>query len=136
MVYRPFSKFSRYVLAACAVSLGVGNLNAQTPPAAAPMGINPSRVDYVFGYSYFGSHGQLKPSGINYSSINVGRWSAGHITSISTPAARRSWSIHPNGKNDGLYSIRLDLSSARRCRISRYLRTAWLAAVAWTVRTR
>ena len=30
MVYRPFSNLSRFMLAACAVGLGVGSLNAQT----------------------------------------------------------------------------------------------------------
>ena len=105
MVYRPFSKFSRYVLAACAVSLGVGNLNAQTPPGAAPMGINPSRVDLFFGYSYFGSHGQLKPFGINYSSINEGGMISGAYYFNKYAGAEIVGSIHPDGKNDGFYSI-------------------------------
>jgi hypothetical protein len=105
MVYRPFSKFSRYVLAACAVSLGVGNLNAQTPPAAAPVGINPSRVDLFFGYSYFGAHGQLKPFGINYSSINAGGMASGAYYFSKYAGGEIVGSIHPSGNNDGFYSI-------------------------------
>ena len=78
MVYRPFRNLSRLLLAASAVGLGVGSVNAQAPSApapstsAAPGGINPSRIDLFMGYSYFGAHGQLKPQGISYSSINAG----------------------------------------------------------------
>src|ERR1700721_3798689 len=72
MVYRPFSNLSRFMLAACAVGLGVGSLNAQTASTAAPVGINPSRVDVFLGYSYFGAHGQVKPAGIAYSSVALG----------------------------------------------------------------
>jgi hypothetical protein len=69
MVYRPLRHFGRFVLAACAVSLGVASLSAQTAPStAAPTGPNPSRFDLFLGYSYFGAHGQVKPAGINYSS--------------------------------------------------------------------
>src|SRR5271170_4292420 len=105
MVYRPFSKVSRYLLAACAVGLGVGNLNAQAPPAAAPMGINPSRVDIFFGYSYFGAHGQLKPFGINYSSINAGGMASGAYYFSKYAGGEIVGSIHPSGNNDGFYSI-------------------------------
>jgi hypothetical protein len=72
MVYRPFSNLSRLMLAACAVGLGVGSLNAQTPSTAAPVGLNPSRVDVFLGYSYFGAHGQVKPAGINIFSGSAG----------------------------------------------------------------
>ena len=77
MVYSPFRSFGRFVLTACAVSLGVGSLCAQTTGTAAPVGVNPSRVDVFTGYSYFGAHGQLKPAGINYSSIDVGAMGSG-----------------------------------------------------------
>ena len=33
MVYRPFRTIGRFVLAACAVSLGVASLGAQTAPS-------------------------------------------------------------------------------------------------------
>ena len=73
MVYRPYRSLGRLGLAVCAVSLGVTSLSAQTAPSTtAPVGPNPSRVDLFLGYSYFGAHGQLKPAGINYSSINIG----------------------------------------------------------------
>ncbi len=77
MVYSPLRNFGRFVLAACAVSLGVASLGAQTPSTAAPVGINPSRVDVFTGYSYFGAHGQLKPLGVNYSSIDLGAIGSG-----------------------------------------------------------
>ena len=73
MVYRPLSIFGRSVLAACAVSLGAASLGAQTAPSTpAPTGPNPSRIDVFTGYSYFGAHGQVKPAGINYSSVDEG----------------------------------------------------------------
>jgi hypothetical protein len=77
MVNRPFRNVGRFVLAACAVSLGVASLGAQTPGTTAPMGLNPSRVDVFFGYSYFGAHGEVKPAGVNYSSINAGAIGSG-----------------------------------------------------------
>src|SRR5665647_2564813 len=73
MVYSPLRNIGRFVLAACAVSLGVVTLGAQTAPSTtAPVGINPSRVDVFLGYSYFGTHSELKPAGIRYSSIDYG----------------------------------------------------------------
>src|ERR1700721_1911395 len=77
MVYRPFSNLSRLVLAACVAGLGVGSLHAQTSGPAAPAGPNPSRFDVFTGYSYFGAHGQVKPAGINYSSIDLGAIGSG-----------------------------------------------------------
>ncbi len=69
MTYRPFRSLGRILLAACAVSLGVASLGAQTPAPAAPAsGSNPSRVDIFTGYSYFGAHGRVQPQGIPYSS--------------------------------------------------------------------
>ncbi len=62
MVYRPFRHIGRFGLAACAVSLGVASLSAQTAPSTtAPVGPNPSRMDIFTGFSYFGAHGQVKP---------------------------------------------------------------------------
>ncbi len=102
MVYRPFHHIGRLGLAACAVSLGVASLSAQTAPA--PVGPNPSRVDVFTGFSYFGAHGQVKPAGINYSSINEGaigsvayyfnKYVGGEIVVVA----------HPDGNNDGLYT--------------------------------
>jgi hypothetical protein len=103
MVYRPFRSIGRFGLAACAVSLGVASLSAQSAPTA-PMGPNPSRVDVFLGYSYFGAHGEVKPAYLPYSSINEGavgsvayyfnKYVGGEIEGFN----------HPDGVNDGLSS--------------------------------
>jgi hypothetical protein len=105
MVYRPFSNLSRFMLAACAVGLGVGSLNAQTASTAAPVGINPSRVDVFMGYSYFGAHGQIKPAGIAYSSINAGAMGSVAYYMNKYVGGEAIFSAHPNGQNDDFYSI-------------------------------
>jgi hypothetical protein len=105
MVYRPFNNLSRLMLAACAVGLGVGSLNAQTPSTAAPMGANPSRVDIFLGYSYFGAHGQVKPAGINYSSIDIGAIGSGAYYMNKYVGGEVVLAAHPNGKNDDFFSV-------------------------------
>ena len=105
MVYRPFRNISRLLLAATAVGLGVGSVNAQAPSTAAPGGINPSRVDVFLGYSYFGAHGQVKPAGISYSSINVGAMGSGAYYMNKYVGGEVIFAAHPDGKNDGLYTI-------------------------------
>ena len=104
MVHRPFRSVGRFVLAACAVSLGVATLGAQTPSTTAPMGPNPSRVDVFTGYSYFGAHGQLKPAGINYSSIDLGAIGSGAYYFNKYFGGEVNFVAHPDGNNDGLYS--------------------------------
>lgn len=105
MVYRSFQNIGRFALAACAVSLGVASLSAQTAPSTtAPMGPNPSRVDVFTGYSYFGAHGQLKPAGINYSSINLGAIGSGAYYFSKYVGMEGIFVAHPDGKNDGLYT--------------------------------
>src|ERR1700754_3079355 len=104
MVYRPFSNISRFLLAACAVGLGVGSLNAQTPSTTAPLGPNPSRVDVFLGYSYFGAHGQVKPAGIAYSSIDLGAIGSGAYYFNKYVGGEVIMAAHPDGKNDGLYT--------------------------------
>jgi outer membrane protein OmpA-like peptidoglycan-associated protein len=104
MVYRPFRSTRRYILAACAVGLGVASLSAQTPSPAAPVGLNPSRVDVFLGYSYFGAHGQVKPAGINYSSIDVGAIGSGAYYFSKYVGGEVIFAAHPDGKNDGLYT--------------------------------
>jgi outer membrane protein OmpA-like peptidoglycan-associated protein len=104
MVYSPFRSFGRFVLAACAVSLGVGSLNAQTTGTAAPVGANPSRVDIFTGYSYFGAHGQLKPAGINYSSIDVGAIGSGAYYFNKYVGGEIIFAAHPGGNNNDLYT--------------------------------
>src|SRR5271170_2213757 len=100
MVYRPIINFSRLLLAAYAVSLGAGSLSAQTASTAAPLENNPSRVDVFLGYSYFGAHGQIKPQGIAYSSINVGAIASGAYYFNKYVGGEAIISAHPNGKND------------------------------------
>jgi outer membrane protein OmpA-like peptidoglycan-associated protein len=105
MVYRPFSNLSRLMLAACAVGLGVGSLNAQTSSTAAPVGLNPSRVDVFLGYSYFGAHGQVKPAGIAYSSVDLGAIGSGAYYMNKYVGGEAIFAAHPDGQNDGLYTI-------------------------------
>jgi hypothetical protein len=107
MVYSPLRSFGRFLLAACAVSLGVASLGAQTPSAAAPAapsGSNPSRFDLFTGYSYFGAHGQLKPLGVNYSSVDLGAIGSGAYYFNKYFGGEINFVAHPDGKNDGLYS--------------------------------
>ncbi|WP_348268648.1 hypothetical protein [Edaphobacter sp. DSM 109919] len=105
MVHRPFRSVGRFVLAACAVSLGVATLGAQTVPSTtAPLGPNPSRVDIFTGYSYFGAHGQVKPAGINYSSVDLGAIGSGAYYFNKYFGGEVNFVAHPDGNNDGLYS--------------------------------
>ncbi len=105
MVHRPFLSVGRFVLAACAVSLGVASLGAQTAPSTtAPVGPNPSRVDVFTGFSYFGAHGQVKPAGINYSSIDLGAIGSGAYYFNKYFGGEVNFVAHPDGNNDGLYT--------------------------------
>jgi hypothetical protein len=103
MVYRPFRHTRRFVLAACAVSLGVASLNAQTP-APAPVGANPSRVDVFLGYSYFGAHGYVSPADIHYSSVNLGATASGAYYFNKYVGAEINFVAHPDGNNDSIYT--------------------------------
>jgi hypothetical protein len=104
MVYRPLRNVGRFVLAACAVSLGVASLGAQTPSTAAPVGINPSKVDVFLGFSYFGAHGEVKPAGIDYSSIDEGAIGSVAYYFNKYVGAEVVFAAHPDGNNDGLYT--------------------------------
>jgi len=107
MSHRPFRSIGRFLLAACAVSFGVASLGAQTAPAAgttAPSGPNPSRVDIFMGYSYFGAHGQVKPAGLPFSSVDEGAILSGayYFNKYVGLEVNSMW--NPNGQNDGLYA--------------------------------
>ncbi len=105
MVYRPLHSLGRLGLAACAVSLGVASLSAQTAPSTtAPVGPNPSRVDVFTGYSYFGAHGEVKPADINYTSINLGAIGSGAYYFNKYVGAEINLVAHPDGANDSMYS--------------------------------
>ena len=106
MTDRPFRSLSRFLLAACAVSFGVASLGAQTPAPAVPAsGINPSRVDIFTGYSYFGAHGRVQPSGIPYSSINLGAIGSGAYYFNNYFGAEVVYTNHPSGVNDGMQGV-------------------------------
>jgi hypothetical protein len=103
MTYRPFRSLGRTLLAACAVSLGVATLGAQTPAPTAPAsGPNPSRVDIFMGYSYFGAHGRVQPFGLPYSSINYGAIGSGAYFFNKYFGGEVVYSNHPSGVNDGV----------------------------------
>jgi outer membrane protein OmpA-like peptidoglycan-associated protein len=68
------------------------------------MGPNPSRVDIFTGYSYFGAHGQLKPQGINYSSIDEGAIGSVAYYFSKYVGFEANLVAHPDGQNDGLYT--------------------------------
>jgi outer membrane protein OmpA-like peptidoglycan-associated protein len=106
MVYHPFRNIGRFVLAACAVSLVAASLSAQTAPSStASPGSNPSKFDLFLGYSYYGAHGQLKPAGISYSSINLGAVGSGAYYFNKYVGGEIIYFNHPDGKNDGMSSI-------------------------------
>ena len=52
------------------------------------------------GYSYFGAHGQLKPQGISYSSINAGAMGSVAYYMNKYVGGEAIFSAHPNGRND------------------------------------
>jgi outer membrane protein OmpA-like peptidoglycan-associated protein len=105
MVYRPLHSFGRFVLAACAVSLGATCLGAQTTPSTTPpVGPNLSRVDVFLGYSYYGAHGMIKPAGIAYSSVDYGGILSGAYYFNKYVGMEITLGAHPDGRNDQLYT--------------------------------
>ncbi len=119
MSHRPFRHFGRFLLAACAVSVATASLCAQdasssaTPPsppnAPAPVssaytGVNPSKFDLFLGYSYFGAHGYVNPSGFRYSSVDEGAVISGAYYFTKYFGAEIEGFANPDGQNDGLYS--------------------------------
>jgi outer membrane protein OmpA-like peptidoglycan-associated protein len=106
MSYRPFRNIGRLLLAACAVSLGVASLSAQSAPSTtAPDGANPSRLDIFMGYSYYGAHGQVTPANIRYSSIDEGAILSGAYYFNKYVGGEVDSTYHPDGQNDGMYSV-------------------------------
>jgi hypothetical protein len=105
MTYRPFRSLGRFLLAACAVSIGAASLGAQAPASTAPAvpaGPNPSRVDVFMGYSYFGAHGRLNPAGLPYSSINYGAIGSVAYYFNRYFGGEVIYTNHPDGVNDGV----------------------------------
>jgi hypothetical protein len=104
MSYRPLRNISRFLLAACAVSFGVASLSAQTAPSSPFNGPNPSRVDIFLGYSYFGAHGQVKPAGIPYSSVDLGVQGSAAYYFNKYVGLEGVFVGNPDGHNDGLFA--------------------------------
>ena len=103
MYFRPFRNIGRFLLAACAVSLGTMSLSAQTATTA-PSVNNPSRIDIFMGYSYYGAHGQVKPANIRYSSVDEGAALSGAYYFNKYVGGEIVAMAHPNGQNDAVYS--------------------------------
>jgi hypothetical protein len=101
MSYRPFRNIGRCLLAACAVSLGVASVSAQSTLPNAP---NPSRIDLFAGYSYYGAHGAVKPSGDVLSSVDLGAVGSGAYYFNKYVGGELLTFINPNGVNDGFYA--------------------------------
>ncbi|HEV2645550.1 MAG TPA: hypothetical protein VGU46_04210 [Acidobacteriaceae bacterium] len=102
MTYHPFRSLGRIMLAACAASLGVATLGAQAPAPSMSMGPNPSRVDIFTGYSYFGAHGRVQPSGLPYSSVDRGAIGSVAYYMNRYAGFEAVYTNHPDGTNDGL----------------------------------
>ena len=77
MTYRPFRSLGRFVLAACAVSLGAASLGAQTASPNRPGGVEPFAVRLFHGLLLFWRPWTLQPAGIAYSSIDLGAIGSG-----------------------------------------------------------
>jgi hypothetical protein len=126
MSYRPFRSIGRYLLAACAVSLGAASLSAQTTPSTtAP---NPSRMDIFAGYSYFGAHGTVQPAGYKYSSVDEGAIGSFAYYFNKYAGAEVVTIINPNGHND-LPCADAELHAVRAC--SGWRRSPRRAEHAW-----
>jgi hypothetical protein len=104
MYQHRFRNIGRFLLAACAVSLGTASLNAQTAPSNTSSGTNPSRVDVFMGYSYLGAHGQVKPQGVRFSSVDEGAILSGAYYFNKYVGAEVVGIANPDGQNDGFYS--------------------------------
>jgi hypothetical protein len=106
MVHRPFRSIGRYVVAACAVSFAAASLSAQTVPGTtAPMGPNLSRVDVFVGYSYFGTHSPLSPSGSQFDSITPGAIGSGAYYFNKYVGGEIVGVAHDPGNNDSLFTF-------------------------------
>jgi outer membrane protein OmpA-like peptidoglycan-associated protein len=81
------------------------SLSAQSAPSTtAPLGPNPSRVDVFVGYSYFGTHSPLTPSGVQYDSVNYGAIGSVAYYFNKYVGGEVNFVAHPNGNNDSLYT--------------------------------
>ena len=100
MSYRPFRNIGRLLVAACAVSFGVASISAQSTLPNAP---NPSRVDIFAGYSYYGLHSSIKPSGEQFGSADEGAMGSGAYYVNRYFGGELAMIANPNGNDDGFY---------------------------------
>ncbi len=100
MSYRSFRNISRLALAACAVTFGVAIAGAQSTLPSAP---NPSRVDIFTGYSYYGLHSTISPSGEQFGSVDEGAIGSGAYYFNRYFGAEVAMIANPNGNGDGFY---------------------------------
>ena len=105
MYQRPLRNLSRSLLAACAISLTSLSLSAQTAPASTSNGVNPSRVDVFTGFSYLGAHGQVKPQGVPFSSVDLGVIGSGAYYFNKYVGAEGVFIDNPDGVNDGFVGM-------------------------------
>jgi hypothetical protein len=105
MFERPYGFIGRVILAACAVSLGATSLSAQSTTNTKSADSSISRADIFTGYSYYGTHGTNKPSGINYSSIDLGAIGSFAYYANKYAGGEVELASHPDGQNDGLTTI-------------------------------
>jgi outer membrane protein OmpA-like peptidoglycan-associated protein len=121
MVYRPYRSLGRFVLAACAVSLGAANLGAQSLKSAP--GDAPSRLDVFTGYSYFGTKSTITSAGtqtqneavqignnisytsLPYSSVNEGAVGGVAYFISSHIGGEAEFIDNPSGPNDGTQGV-------------------------------
>jgi hypothetical protein len=68
------------------------------------MGPNPSKIDVFVGYSYFGTHSVLNPSGVQYSSVNYGAIGSVAYYFNKYVGGEANFVAHPDGNNDSLYT--------------------------------
>ena len=107
MIDHPFRSLGRLALAACAVSLSVVSLGAQTPaPTAKASGVvYNSRFDFATLYSYFQAHGADTDVGISYNDIRIGAYASGSYYFNKRVGLEAAFEAHPDGNNDGLFDI-------------------------------
>jgi hypothetical protein len=100
MSHRPFRNIGRLALAACAVSFGVASAAAQSTLPNAP---SPSRVDIFTGYSYYGLHSDIQPSGEQFGSVDYGAIGSGAYYFNKYFGGEVAMIANPNGNGDGFY---------------------------------
>ena len=106
MFERPYRSISRSIVAAFAVTLGTASMLAQAPTApSAPVPAPISRVDIFTGYSYLGTHSTNKPSGIQFSSVNLGAIGSVAYYLNKYAGGEVVFASHPDGLNDGLSTL-------------------------------